>query len=300
MGPENTPDPLQAVPPAEMPHDETIPTQDTITNPEVASPIQPEETLPAQPEEIVTDQVAAPEQVSDMTETSDESDPVPPTVINNIEKAEVMAETHNNVLDAAASKRELRPSDTIMADWKARQAGEDYEVQRLAERAGMTPEEVRKLMGQNTSIMVDMGIELIKNQEKFGEPLRAAQKALVLVHDFLSAHGNLEEDMAAMRVDGKLEDDAGNRYWIDSVRVNDGKIPFTVNHADGTIETWNVSPFQFGGELNQYRISEMTTDDNGFNVETNKSRVMTDEDVDKLSSTLEQFKTHQPELSIAA
>jgi len=237
----------------------------------------------------------------------------------NIEKAHIMASEEN-------FNRETMGEDA--PDWWTNEAGIDYEIRKVAEKAGKSPEEVEILMQRDLNALFDFGHQIIQNQQEFSEKLQPWQQAFDLVYNYYKKLGNVKpgSGMVKFMLEKPVNPNDNPRADVEQYQtyVSNAAGLLDVDTREGGVfdrvafrfavrgESWDITPFghtdegaeypkksgavEFGeaesrdNGIPKYREVQRDVKDDGFVEEIRRYRPMTNEDVEKLKSTLEEYQ----------
>jgi hypothetical protein len=238
------------------------------------------------------------------------ADQPPDTIINNKEKAEVMAYAEKNVREhirGIVQPEENESAENIknrvarMSDYNAHHDGDYYELEAVAQWFGKSSFELSTLMHENLKAFCDYGHVIIEHQKAFGEKLTIQQQAFELVNAFLQEHLIIHREEMNAPVEGNaytVYDKVGNIYivegttaWLSGGVRTSFRFSFEPRDYKQAKEEWLVSPFVINNEDSTgYTITENTTEVEDFDTfRTIKSRKLTDKDVERLREVVKGY-----------
>ena len=219
-----------------------------------------------------------------------------PDRIRNKAKAEAMAHVENRYghygykPDGGAWHRRVNGAGI---ERNVQGAGDDYEINALAERDGKTPEQVRKLLKSNRTALVEYGHAIAENQREYGQPLSPNLEVFEVVKELAGRYPDLIKD-------GKLSNDQ-MEVTISSTSIAGGALEVKTRYfgdadVDAAVrdEEWLATALNRPGDSwNRYAVrtvhgkDDANVDTEGYDsVETTKRRALKADDVERLKQML--------------
>jgi hypothetical protein len=207
------------------------------------------------------------------------------------------AEQHRNEAIADDSVRdwpaEHRQSSIAAGmDYAMEEAGDQYELEALADRTGEESKKLFDRMHNDINSLIVYGHDIIENQRQHGEALTPNQEAFEAIRNFLDEHfiGKSPNDSVPL-----FEGKNGLHYFLNFRESRHGSLLFEVaegslSHGDKA-ETWAVNPWR--GRIrswyaDKYSITTRSREGTDY-VTTTRERDLTTEDVDHLKQLLTDY-----------
>ncbi len=219
-----------------------------------------------------------------------------PGVENTIHPEEAAAARTTNI-DKAMDMASAEDAETLKASrddslsneinqWNkesaAKKAADNYELQEIAKRQGITPEQLINRIGTNARAFLKYADEITQDQLKYGEKLSPGLEVLQTLNGLVTRYPDLLKYRSIYNGQVRID--------VDFRLPQRSAVRITIHHygsnPDIAEEEWLATPFAATGQVyNGYLVKSYSKseDEDGFFTETIKHRAMTAEDAAKFS-----------------